>query len=109
LIECPLGHYPDGVCATNIARPNLTGAWGTEDGGTYYIRRMGNDIWWLGLTRNRDPIMPNDVPSIPNPTTFFKGTIAYQPDGTALISGQGVTLPKSGGMAGGDVTLPPLP
>jgi hypothetical protein len=104
LIECPLGHYPAGVCATDTARANLTGAWGTEDGGTYYVRQIGNDIWWLGLTRNRDPIMPNDVPSIPNPTTFFKGTIANQPDGTALITGQGVTLPKSGGTTGGDVT-----
>jgi hypothetical protein len=104
LIECPLGHYPPGVCASDTARANLTGAWGTEDGGTYYVRQVGNDIWWLGLTRNRDPIMPNSIPSITNPTTFFKGTIANQPDGSALITGQGVTLPKSGGAVGGDVT-----
>jgi hypothetical protein len=108
LIECPLGHYPPGVCASDTARANLTGAWGTEDGGTYYIRQIGNNIWWLGLTRNRDPIMPNSIPSIPNFTTFFKGTMVNQADGTALITGQAVTLPKSGGMTGGDITTATL-
>lgn len=103
LIECPLGIYPP--CADQTARPNLTGAWGSEDGGTYYVRQIGNDIWMLGLTRNRDPIMPDDtVPQqIPNPTSVFKGTISNQPDGSAVITGQAVTLPK-GAETGGEIT-----
>jgi hypothetical protein len=103
LIECPLGIYPP--CANQTARQNLTGAWGSEDGGTYYVRQIGNDIWMLGLTRNRDPIMPDAVTpqQIPNPTSVFKGTISNQPDGSAVITGQAVTVPK-GAESGGEVT-----
>jgi hypothetical protein len=102
LIECPLGIYAP--CADQTARQNLTGAWGSEDGGTYYVRQIGNDIWMLGLTRNRDPIMPDDAgPQIPNPTIAFKGTISNQSDGSAVITGQAVTLPK-GAETGGDVS-----
>lgn len=31
---------------------NLTGIWKANDGGTYYIRNIGNDIWWLGISSN---------------------------------------------------------
>jgi hypothetical protein len=27
---------------------NLTGVWSGNDGGTYYIRQLGNTIWWIG-------------------------------------------------------------
>jgi hypothetical protein len=121
LIECPLGIYPP--CASMKARSNLTGAWGSEDGGTYYVRQIGNTIWMLGLTRNRDPIMPEapyceppgasadycnawnsePIPQIPNPTSVFLGTITEHTDGSAVITGQAVTLPK-GAETGGLVT-----
>lgn len=29
---------------------NLTGIWKANDGGTYYIRNMGDDVWWLGIS-----------------------------------------------------------
>lgn len=109
LIECPLGYAPD-YCPSNnnTARANLTGAWGSNDGGTYYIRQIGNDIWWAGLTRNRDPIMPDDatrVPTpIPNPTNVFHGTITHNADGSATITGGAMTLPKSENATGGDAT-----
>ena len=39
------------------ARKNLTGAWGAaRDGSTYYVRQIGNTIWWLGQMRDRQPI-----------------------------------------------------
>ena len=38
------------------ARKNLTGAWGGSDGSTYYVRQIGNTIWWLGQMRDRQPI-----------------------------------------------------
>jgi len=28
---------------------NLTCTWKANDGGTYYIRNIGNDVWWLEL------------------------------------------------------------
>ncbi len=33
---------------------NLTGTWKADEGGTYYIRNIGNDIWWLGTSGNDD-------------------------------------------------------
>jgi len=38
------------------ARPNLTGTYGGADGSTYYVRQLGNTIWWLGMMRDRQPI-----------------------------------------------------
>ena len=108
LIECPLGYAP-GYCPSNdnTARANLTGAWGSNDGGTYYIRQLGNEIWWAGLTRDRDPTTTNGstgLPNpIPNPTDVFHGTISYNADGTATITGNAVTVPK-GNEGGGDTT-----
>ncbi len=27
---------------------DLTGSWRCDDGGTYYVRQAGNEIWWYG-------------------------------------------------------------
>ena len=27
---------------------NLTGRWSANDGGTYYLRQLGNELWWYG-------------------------------------------------------------
>jgi SdrD B-like domain len=57
---------------TELARTNLTGAWGGIDGSTYYIRQVGNTIWWLGMMRDRQPIQRGtDFPII--------GALALQP------------------------------
>jgi hypothetical protein len=34
-----------GVALQNMV---LTGVWSCDDGGTYYIRQLGDTIWWLG-------------------------------------------------------------
>jgi hypothetical protein len=44
------------------ARQNLTGAWGGSDGSTYYLRQIGNTIWWLGLVRDRQPMQRGTDP-----------------------------------------------
>ena len=48
----------DVVQKWGIRRPiptiNLTGAWhGEEDQSTFYIRQVGNTVWWLGLSRDQ--------------------------------------------------------
>lgn len=103
LIECPLGDYPDDACPGKHVRGNLTGAWGAEDGGTYFVRQLGDTVWILGLVRNRDPIMREPAVQIPNPTMVFEGTLQPQSDGSAVITGDAVTVPK-GLESGGDVT-----
>jgi hypothetical protein len=48
-------------------RPNadLTGVWAATDVGTYYVRQVGNTVWWLGLSRDRGQTFAN----------IFQGTI----------------------------------
>jgi hypothetical protein len=31
-----------------FAQEDLTGTWGCNDGGTYFIRQIGNTVWWYG-------------------------------------------------------------
>ncbi|WCK53301.1 hypothetical protein PP175_18140 [Aneurinibacillus sp. Ricciae_BoGa-3] len=31
-------------------RQNLTGIWRADDGGIYYIRQAGDEIWWAALS-----------------------------------------------------------
>jgi|GEM_PF-5716979 len=33
-------------------RFDLTGVWGCNDGGTYYLRQLGNNVWWYGEASN---------------------------------------------------------
>ena len=37
--------YADAICA---ARTSLTHSWVSDDRGTYYVRQVGNTVWWLG-------------------------------------------------------------
>ncbi len=34
---------------------DLTGVWGCDDGGTYYLRQVGNTVWWYGEYSPIDP------------------------------------------------------
>jgi hypothetical protein len=40
----------------NQAALDLTGIWNCDDGGKYYIRQLGNMIWWFG---EKDPDNPD--------------------------------------------------
>lgn len=31
-----------------FAQEDLTGVWSCDDGGTYFIRQVGNIVWWYG-------------------------------------------------------------
>ncbi|MFI7027528.1 hypothetical protein ACIBK1_02340 [Microbispora rosea] len=55
--------------ARRPAGAELTGAWQADDGGTYFIRQIGNELWWLGMSRDLGAEF----------LTVFRGTIG--PDG----------------------------
>ena len=38
---------------------NLTGVWNCNDGGKYYIRQLGNKIWWYGEQSPTNPAWSN--------------------------------------------------
>lgn len=48
---------------------NLTGAWAANDGGTYYVRQIGNTVWWLGLSADEGQTFAN----------VFQGTLQSSP------------------------------
>jgi hypothetical protein len=73
----------------HVPRPgaDLTGAWHSDDGGTYYLRQIDtNTIWWLGLSRDQGRTFAN----------VFYGTLS--PDANA-ISGDWVDVPAGVGGA----------
>jgi len=61
-----------------IANINLTGAWGADDIGTYYLRQIGNTLWWLGLSRDQGRTFAN----------VFHGTVSGE-----LIKGNWIDVP----------------
>ena len=71
---------------------NLTGAWHADDIGTYYLRQIGNTLWWLGMSRDQGRTFMN----------VFRGTI-----GSNGIEGTWVDVPVGAGGArsGGILTL----
>lgn len=46
--------YTKNISAQDTQNINLTGTWKANDGGTYYMRNIGNDVWWRGISSNDD-------------------------------------------------------
>lgn len=65
-----------------VARGTLTGVWCADDGGTYYVRQIGDIVWWFGMSHDQGRSFAN----------VFSGTAV--PDGTGtIIYGQLVDVP----------------
>jgi hypothetical protein len=69
---------------------DLTGAWEATDVGTYYLRQIGRDVWWLGLSSDRGRTFVN----------VFHGAL----DGNVL-SGAWADVPLGAFANAGSVTL----
>ena len=74
-----------------IAQANgLTGAWSNNDGGIYYIRQVGNYVWWYGESGDGGKRWSN----------VFRGTIS----GNKII-GHWADVPKGSILGSGEMTL----
>jgi hypothetical protein len=62
----------------------LTGIWQANDGGTYYLRQVGNTLWWNGMSGGNDGHTFDNV---------FRGTITIE-SGAITISGEWVDVPR---------------
>lgn len=62
---------------------NLTGTWSCDDGGTYYIRQIGNAVWWDGEDTAANPRWANVAHGTISGNT---ATLEYAdvPEGTAI-------------------------
>jgi hypothetical protein len=73
------------------ARGTLTGIWGGDDLGTYYLRQVGNRLWWLGMSPDRGRSFTTVFAGLvtPNGTgTVVRGEYADVPMGTARGAGR---------------------
>jgi hypothetical protein len=41
-----------------VGSADLSGTYDGSDGSTYYVRQLGNEIWWFGQMRDRQPMQP---------------------------------------------------
>lgn len=47
------------ITATAAAAADLTGTWKGDDGGTYYLRQVGNQLFWYGERSTANPAWSN--------------------------------------------------
>jgi hypothetical protein len=71
---------------------SLTGTWAGDDKGVYYIREIGNQIWWLGMSGVGQPLITRGF----SWTNVYNGELsghtitgryADVPQGDTLLSG----------------------
>jgi hypothetical protein len=73
----------------------LTGVWQANDGGTYYLRHNGLNVWWNGMSGGNDGRTFNNV---------FRGEIKWLPN-EMRISGEWIDLPRGTHMHSGTLDL----
>lgn len=76
-----------------IQRPlaQLTGAWASNDGGTYYVTQAGDTVWWLGMSADAGRTFAN----------VFHGRL----DNQGRISGGWADIPLGGTTTSGAINL----
>jgi hypothetical protein len=105
------------------AASDLTGIWKCNDGGKYFLRQVGVDLWWLGESQDKGGIWTN-VYQGKIQGTQIRGRWADVPQGQTMNSGEMIlqinnanqltAVSKTGGFGGSLWTRegavpPPLP
>lgn len=96
---CPVDGCCPGGCHDDPPPPpvpavNLTGKWQANDGGSYYIRQIGSQIWWYG----------EYTPNSPPWSNVFRGNL-YNNGTTKQISGSWADVPKGYIAGSGEMVL----
>ena len=79
--------------AATLPSVPLTGIWQANDGGTYYLRQIGNILWWNGMSGGNDGRTFDNV---------FRGTITST---TNTIAGEWADVPRGTVMGSGTLGL----
>src|SRR5690242_1767653 len=74
---------------------NLTGIWTADDGGIYYIRQIGSQVWWAGLGNNGGG---------QNFTNVFRGTMTSA-NGLTEVVGTWADVPRGSNDGYGNLSL----
>jgi hypothetical protein len=80
-------------------RTNLTGSWIGSDNGMYYIRQVGNDVWWVGFS-SESQFGSSDIHRGLQFTSVFHGTL-----NGGTLTGNFVDVPKGQMSTSGPLTL----
>jgi hypothetical protein len=88
-------------CCGSIAcgPKTLTGSWIANDNGMYYVRQIGNDVWWVGFS-SESQYGVGDIHRGLVFTNVFHGTVSGN-----TITGNFVDLPKGQMSSYGPLTL----
>jgi hypothetical protein len=80
----------------NVRSDTLEGVWGATNSGTFYIRQLGQQVWWLGMSADFGQSW----------TQVFQGTLSSSTlaDGTTL-QGTWVDVPQGGTNNSGTISL----
>ncbi len=81
------------------AQIDLSGTWIGDDFGIYYVRQIGNDVWWAGFS-SESPYGRADLHRGLIFTSVFRGTLT----GNQLV-GSFVDVPKGQMLTSGPLTL----
>jgi hypothetical protein len=102
---CSIAYSQSVVSTVAVVSPplppsfDLTGSWTADDGGIYYVRQLGNTIWWAGLSTD-SPQGVNDFQRGLRFTNIFRGTI----EGNS-INGTWTDVPRGQSLKSGTLTL----
>lgn len=101
------------LLAVNAEAYNLTGKWQGNDGGIYYIRQLGNTIWWYGENSPNNPSWSNVAnghisgnmlnlqwSDVPKGSIMNNGNLTLE----VLSEGKIVARNKTGGFGGSEWT-----
>ena len=76
-----------GISVMDAQARNLTGVWSCNDGGTYYLHQRGNELWWLGESKDKGTTWTNVFQGKISGSRI-KGNWADVPQGRIMGSGQ---------------------
>jgi hypothetical protein len=85
--------------AAASAQTNLTGTWIADDNGVYYLRQIGNTVWWVGLSTEY-PAGTTDLHKGILFTDVFQGTLSGN-----TLTGNFADVPKGQELTVGALTL----
>jgi hypothetical protein len=87
------------AAAASRAQSDLTGAWSADDGGIYYLRQIGDRLWWAGFS-TESPGGTRDF----NPGIQFSNVFQGRVAGNRIV-GDWADVPRGQGSNSGSLTL----
>ena len=110
--------------APRSANLDMSGSWSASDVGTYYVRQIGNTVWWLGLSSDQGLTFANVFQGVIQGTSVGVEPVSRAPGGTVahaarrstaattttaswfpVISGSWASLPLGSTQGSGSLTL----